>query len=174
MRSDAKSKDLLMSALLVLAACGPAQSDAPKAAAPEPETAQGPAPLTPSGSQPAAPPGDTADVAPIDPEKEYSAAYSACLETGDAANGVTPAMAACVHEELARQDDRLNAAYQSAMSRLPAPEQASLRQAQRAWIKTRDASCLEGLTGGTIDQIEVPGCHLSMTAVRAVELERMR
>lgn len=109
----------------------------------------------------------------IDPEREYSATYSRCLETGDAAKGVTPAMAACIHDELARQDARLNRAYKTAMARLSPQGKVSLRNTQRAWIRNRDTSCQENLTGGTIDRLEVPGCHLSMTAVRAVELERM-
>ena len=109
----------------------------------------------------------------IDPEKEYSAQYARCLNTGDAAKGVTPAMVGCINQEYGRQDKRLNAAYRAAMTRLPAKSQEALRGEQRAWIKRRDSGCEENLSGGTIDMIERAECHLSMTAVRAVELERM-
>lgn len=109
----------------------------------------------------------------IDPEKTYSATYNRCLETGDAAKGVTPAMAACINAELQRQDGLLNAAYKTAMGVRTASQKQTLRAAQRDWIKRRDSACSENLTGGTIDMIEVPGCHLSMTAVRTVELQRM-
>lgn len=109
----------------------------------------------------------------IDPEKEYSAQYARCLNAGDAAKGVTPAMVGCINQEYGRQDKRLNAAYQAAMTRLPARSQEALRAEQRAWIKRRDRGCEENLSGGTIDMIERAQCHLSMTTVRAVELERM-
>lgn len=122
--------------------------------------------LTASGAQ-------AATAKAIDPEREYSATYRRCLETGDAARGVTPAMGACIHAELDRQDARLNGAYKAAMARLSPQGKVSLRNTQRAWIRNRDQSCRENLTGGTIDMLEVPGCHLSMTAVRAVELEQM-
>ncbi|AYV44796.1 hypothetical protein CFHF_23245 [Caulobacter flavus] len=109
----------------------------------------------------------------IDPEKEYTPAYDRCLNSGDAIKGVTVAMAGCTHEELAKQDARLNRAYKAAMAKRSKAEQAKLRTAQRAWIKRRDAECQEDLTGGTIDMLNVSGCHLSITTVRAVELERM-
>lgn len=109
----------------------------------------------------------------IDPEKEYTPAYDRCLNSGDAIKGVTVAMAGCTNEELARQDARLNRAYKAAMAKRTKAEQAKLRTAQRAWIKRRDAECQEDLTGGTIDMLNIGGCHLSMTTVRAVELERM-
>ncbi len=48
-----------------------------------------------------------------------------------------------------------------------------LRTVQRAWIKRRDAECQENLTGGTIDMVERSSCHLELTVIRAVELERM-
>ncbi|WP_374471377.1 lysozyme inhibitor LprI family protein, partial [Phenylobacterium sp.] len=130
------------------------------------------APATPAPAL--GPRGAEAAEAEIDPESEYSPAYAACLDSGDAARGVTPAMAACVHEELSRQDARLNAAYQAAMAARDQPRREGLRAEQRAWIARRDSECREGLSGGTIDRIELPGCHLAMTTVRAVELERMR
>ncbi|KSB88405.1 hypothetical protein AS593_22775 [Caulobacter vibrioides] len=109
----------------------------------------------------------------IDPEKEYSPAYDRCLNSSDAIKGVTAAMAGCTNEELQKQDARLNRAYKAAMAGRSKAEQAKLRTVQRAWIKRRDAECREDLTGGTIDILNIGGCHLSMTTVRAVELERM-
>lgn len=114
-----------------------------------------------------------AQAAPIDPEREYSPAYQQCLNSGDAAKGVTVAMATCINTELTRQDARLNAAYKAAMAPRSAKQKASLRNVQRAWIRNRDAECAKNLTGGTIDMLERSSCHLSMTTVRAVELERM-
>jgi uncharacterized protein YecT (DUF1311 family) len=109
----------------------------------------------------------------IDPEKAYSPAYGRCMATGDAGRGVTPAMQACIAAEYERQDRLLNAAYKAAMAARNPAAQKALRQEQRGWIKRRDSECLENLTGGTIDHVEIPLCHLSMTAVRAIELKRM-
>lgn len=108
-----------------------------------------------------------------DQEREYSPRYAECLNEGDAARGVTPAMAACVHEELDKQDQRLNAAYAAAMGQRGPKARAALRSIQRRWIRDRDAECAKTLTGGTIDRIEQPSCHLRLTVRRAVELERM-
>ncbi|MBI1682180.1 lysozyme inhibitor LprI family protein [Caulobacter hibisci] len=114
-----------------------------------------------------------ADAPKIDPEKEYTPAYDRCLNSGDALKGVTVAMAGCTNAELQKQDARLNRAYKAAMATRSKARQATLRTAQRAWIKRRDAECQQDLTGGTIDMLNIGGCHLSMTTVRAVELERM-
>ena len=117
--------------------------------------------------------GRGADGPAIDAEREYSPAYARCLKTGDAAKGVTVAMASCANLELGRQDKRLNAAYGAVMARLSPAAKQTLRDQQRAWIKRRDAECAENLTGGTIDMIERAECHLRKTTERAVELERM-
>ncbi|WP_369059114.1 lysozyme inhibitor LprI family protein [Caulobacter sp. 73W] len=111
--------------------------------------------------------------AEIDAKARYSPALDACLKSGDAANGVSVAMATCFNYELTRQDARLNAAYKVAMAKRSAVAQKTLRAAQRAWIKRRDAECQENLTGGTIDMVERSSCHLELTTIRAVELERM-
>lgn len=111
--------------------------------------------------------------AQVDAQAQYSPALDACLKSGDAANGVSVAMATCFNTELTRQDVRLNAAYKAAMARRSAADRDRLRAVQRAWIKRRDAECQENLTGGTIDMVERSSCHLELTVIRAVELERM-
>ncbi|MET0337648.1 MAG: lysozyme inhibitor LprI family protein [Caulobacter sp.] len=111
--------------------------------------------------------------AQVDAKAQYSPALDVCLNRGDAANGVSVAMATCFNHELTRQDARLNAAYKLAMGKRSAAAQKTLRTAQRAWIKRRDAECQENLTGGTIDMVERASCHLELTTIRAVELERM-
>ena len=109
----------------------------------------------------------------IDLEKEYSREYARCLSSGDAARGVTPAMAGCINAELVRQDRRLNVAYAAAMKTRGPKAKIALRDVQRRWIRDRDSECAANLTGGTIDRIEQPACHLAATTTRAVELERM-
>lgn len=106
-----------------------------------------------------------------DVEKEYSPEYARCLRTGEAAKGVSVAMAACVNAEYAKQDQRLNAAYAAAMAKRSPQARDALSVEQRAWIKRRDASCEEGLSGGTIDMVERPNCRMEMTVSRTLELE---
>jgi len=83
----------------------------------------------------------------------------------------------CVGELLDAQDARLNRAYQAALAQ-PEPGRAALRNAQRAWIKTRDATCNAVLDVGPDvrvglqGNIEVTKCLLKQTEARAAVLER--
>jgi uncharacterized protein YecT (DUF1311 family) len=104
-------------------------------------------------------------------EAQYSTDYKRCMDSGDAANGVTSAMVDCTSTELAKQDGRLNRAFGAAMAKRDVPQKEALRNEQRAWIKRRDTKCKEDLEGGTMDQIVEMDCHLSMTTGRATELE---
>ncbi|MHA6197224.1 lysozyme inhibitor LprI family protein [Pseudomonas wadenswilerensis] len=98
--------------------------------------------------------------------------YSQCMKTAN----TTVAMRDCTGAELKRQDTRLNQSYKSAMGSLEQPQQDKLREAQRAWVKYRDANCgmYYGLTGGTIDQLNGAGCEVDMTRQRADELEKLQ
>lgn len=106
-----------------------------------------------------------------------TAEYAACL---DRAGGVTPAMIECSSEESARWDRRLNAAYGTIMRDRQwwsAETKSLLREAQRAWIAYRDASCraqgeLEA-EGGTMARIVAADCIARLTAARASELEQL-
>lgn len=83
----------------------------------------------------------------------------------------------CVGELLDAQDARLNRAYQAALAQ-PEPGRAALRNDQRAWIKTRDATCDAVLDVGPDvrvglqGNIEVTRCLLKQTEARAAVLER--
>ncbi|MNE96117.1 hypothetical protein D3C80_1942820 [compost metagenome] len=59
------------------------------------------------------------------------------------------------------------------MSVMPVEQQQKLREAQRIWIKYRDADCgmHYTLTGGTMDLLNGAGCELTMTQERASSLE---
>lgn len=110
-------------------------------------------------------------------EKRYSAAFNTCIGTGDAARGVTPAMAECMGAELDRQDARLNQAYKMVMGRSPQKRKTALRTSQRKWIKTRDATCQQAYDaagGGTASGLEKLGCLTSETIKRTIFLERYR
>lgn len=95
---------------------------------------------------------------------------SVCLEES---GGVTVNITDCLSEELARQEERLNAAYREALSKVAGENQERLRAAQRLWIRYRDAACdfLGNLTGGSVDSIRQLECLLRETAHRANELE---
>ena len=160
---------------LLLTACGKAEPDVPnqvtplaplpKLSEPTAEPTPAPAELTPTPTP--------VTLSQAELEAQYSPTFNRCVETGDAARGVTPAMAACVQAELKEQDDRLNAAYRSAMAKRGPAEQARLRVEERAWIKQRDAECDAQATGGTIDRVEIPMCLLNETIRRRVILQPM-
>ena len=99
----------------------------------------------------------------------YSNVYHRCM---DAAAGATSAMLECIDKETQVQDARLNRAYRLAQQTLGAAQQSPLRDAQRQWIKYRDANCgLYGrLTGGSIDRINGASCVLEMTKERTENL----
>jgi uncharacterized protein YecT (DUF1311 family) len=99
-----------------------------------------------------------------------------CLATGEAAQGVTPAMAACFAADYRRADERLNAAYRVTMKRLSPARQRMLRASQRAWIGKRDAACpLDTAPGaGTIERSNHPACLTKKTEQRTAWLARYR
>jgi len=96
----------------------------------------------------------------------YSATFATCM---DASEGVTVSMLNCIGSEIERQDARLNLSYKAAMQTLEIGPRTQLRDAQRLWIKLRDADCrlLGSLTGGTSDSINRASCFLDMTKERA-------
>ena len=103
------------------------------------------------------------------PGDGYTRVYHRCME---AAGGVTSAMLECIDKETQVQDARLNRAYRLAQQALGAEQQSPLREAQRQWLKYRDANCgLYGhLTGGSIDRVNGASCVLEMTRERADDL----
>ncbi|WP_157272192.1 lysozyme inhibitor LprI family protein [Azohydromonas aeria] len=96
--------------------------------------------------------------------------FSACM---DQSNGVTATMLACMSAETRRQDARLNQAYKAVMAQLSEARQKELRDAQRAWLKFREANCrfYADPEGGTIATVNASDCLMSATAARARELE---
>ena len=102
----------------------------------------------------------------------YSATYTRCM---DASGGVTMNMLDCMGSETEQHDARLNQNYKAAMQALNKGQQNQLRDAQRLWIKFRDADCalLGSLTGGSIDRINSASCFLDMTKQRADDLARL-
>jgi uncharacterized protein YecT (DUF1311 family) len=98
--------------------------------------------------------------------------YLSCM---DKSGGITAAMLECTNEEKTRQDALLNQNYKTLMSKLSAKRKKMLLEAQRAWIKFRDANCSFYLDpeGGTAALLARNGCFLQATADRAKELSNL-
>ncbi len=97
-----------------------------------------------------------------------------CLD--DPANQTTRGMAGCLQKEGTIWDELLNSWYGSVREGLSREPRRMLRDAQRAWIKWRDAKCAfehgryEGGTGGGP---AMAGCLMTTTATRALELRTL-
>lgn len=112
---------------------------------------------------------------------------SAFAQDVDCANADTQlAMTYCAEQDWNAADVKLNAAYKSAMavlkgidSNLEAADQGAaiaLRNAQRAWVPFRDATCdAEGWAyhGGSAEPMVIYACRARVTAARAEELNNM-
>ena len=99
---------------------------------------------------------------------------------GDAGNlgectGSTPEMVDCLMAQHAHWDKQLTIAYQQAMKDAVPAQKEKLREAERAWIKYRDANCEYYASGeGTIARIDAAVCLRDMTKRRAEELSSGR
>lgn len=81
--------------------------------------------------------------------------------------------------DLQAADKALNAAYQTARASMTEAGKIALRDEQRAWIKTRDATCSEAkitadskgdIAGGAAMAMEVAGCKARLTEARTTQL----
>jgi uncharacterized protein YecT (DUF1311 family) len=102
-------------------------------------------------------------------DRELSKEFDACL---DKAGGVTVAMIDCIAAEHKRQDEQLNQNYKRLMASLSAERREALLEAQRAWLRFRDANCrfYYDPDGGSLARIDANACLLKATADRAKEL----
>jgi uncharacterized protein YecT (DUF1311 family) len=89
----------------------------------------------------------------------------------------TAEMRNCAGQEYKKADAELNSVYKQLMSKLTdGGHKASLRTAQQAWIKYRDANCeFEAYLnrGGTIYPVVYTGCQSAMTTARTKELREL-
>ncbi|MEP7186974.1 MAG: lysozyme inhibitor LprI family protein [Rhodanobacter sp.] len=74
----------------------------------------------------------TSDVIREQAPKGISAGFYSCI---DAAGSDTVATAACLSNEKAAQDKRLNTTYKALLGKLDAKEKAKLMSAERSWLK---------------------------------------
>ena len=80
----------------------------------------------------------------------------------------------CASERLTRADGELNQLYADYRKRLSASEARQFKQAQVAWIKFRDASCVfesSAVKGGSAYTMVHLGCLAAKTEARVKELK---
>lgn len=100
------------------------------------------------------------------------AASRVCMD--EPGGSSTVGMSECTMRENAWWDQHLNFLYQDLKDNLTSEQFTKLRDAQRAWIKFRDADCdfnYEYWKEGTIRSTFYTSCVLDKTASRAIELE---
>ena len=103
-------------------------------------------------------------------ETGLSKQHAACM---DKSGGTTMGMIECITAETQRQDARLNKAYKALIAELSPERKKQLQEAQRVWIKYRDANCAfyDDPDGGTLARVNANACMMTSTAERAGELE---
>ena len=97
--------------------------------------------------------------------------YSSCINKADS----TQDMVECIVSEYKTQDARLNNAYKLLQQKLSADRKKQLLEAQRLWIKYRDANCsfYYDPDGGSMARLSANDCMMTSTAIRAKELENL-
>jgi uncharacterized protein YecT (DUF1311 family) len=105
-------------------------------------------------------------------DEDATTEYSTCVRNSE---GVTSKILDCISAELNQQDSRLNEAYKKLMSKLSKDRKKSLVEAQRAWIKFREANCAfyHDPNGGSAAHMAGNECFLNATVDRAKELEKL-
>ncbi len=100
-------------------------------------------------------------------ETTLSKQYAACMEKAAA----TVDMLDCMAAEETLQDARLNTMYKDLMKKLPKERAEKLKEAQRAWIKFRDAHAMYLSSGeGTAAGLVGSDWMVISTAERATQL----
>lgn len=82
----------------------------------------------------------------------------------------------CAAQARTRADQELNQVYAAYKKRLPPNQTQRLKQAQLAWIKFRDASCVfesSGVEGGSAHPMVYLGCLTAKTRDRIKALEAL-
>ncbi|MHA6289475.1 lysozyme inhibitor LprI family protein [Maricaulis sp. CAU 1757] len=101
---------------------------------------------------------------------EYS---SLCMDQPE--NQTTAGMIECTVAEFEVWDAKLNTAYTELHASLPPSRANSLRDAQRAWIRLRDADCdyvTSVYQGGSLQPWVRSSCWLDYAAARTLTLTR--
>ena len=91
-------------------------------------------------------------------------------------SGVTSEMVNANNELYEAWDEELNKVYKLLMERLPSDRKEKLKNAQRAWIKSKEEKANEvakEANGGTLAGVLHSGTAASLTKDRAIELAKM-
>jgi len=94
--------------------------------------------------------------------------YGPCVTK---AAGSTAPTRACMEDELAYQDKRLNKAYQALMAKLNPSLQAKLKAEEKLWMQYRDNRCAAVIDGIERPELEPLGCKVDETGKQASDLE---
>jgi uncharacterized protein YecT (DUF1311 family) len=101
-----------------------------------------------------------------------SAEFSRCI---DRSEGATFAVMDCQSAEFARQDKRLNVAYQRLLATLSPAKAEELRKVQRAWLAYAEPKCSflhdNENFNGQMNRMMASRCAVVERARRAEELE---
>ena len=105
-------------------------------------------------------------------ENNFSKQYAECMNKSLS----TQDMIECIGSEYKKQDIKLNNAYKDLQQNLSSERKKQLLEAQRLWIKYRDANCnfYYDPDGGSLARLSANECMLSSTAQRAKELENLK
>jgi len=80
----------------------------------------------------------------------------------------------CQNEELAREDKKLNRAYQQLMNSIATPtKQTKLRETEREWLQFVEKNCqfeASTFSGGSLEPITFTECRIRHTKARSAEL----
>ncbi len=91
--------------------------------------------------------------------------------------GTQAAMNRCAGDELKAADAKLNKTYRELLASLSPAGASRLKEAQRAWIRFRDAECSfqsNGKDGGSIAPMVSAGCMTRLTQQRTSQLAAAR
>lgn len=102
-------------------------------------------------------------------EPQYRPSYDECLEKAVS----TADMQACIRQELAYQDGRLNTAYQALRRQYQPAQRKLFQEAQQGWNVYKEKSTqLIATNEGSMYRVMAAGHYLALTAERADELEQ--
>lgn len=95
-----------------------------------------------------------------------------CLETGEAARGVMPAIMECQRDEFRRVDGELNRLYNRIRARLSVSEKRRLLISERQWINRRRTRCTPEADPAQDQVVDALFCDINETNGRIQWLRR--
>ncbi len=172
--TDSKYMVLILT-VAVLAACGKA-ADADASASLAADAVVTTAPAAAVAADPTA--SSTVNAGPAPTEQaspqDTSSLRASFKQCAAASGGVDAAMQDCIASEYGYQDGRLNANYAAIKRSFPADRMATLKVAQRQWLRDRDGKCTwDAKTEGSAQRLQANYCLMAQTAKRADVLQSM-